>query len=314
MGDDTRSVASRQTSRFEHDNENGGSHHDEDESTYSSEDDYLGDLHHDSESDDEPKRKSRVMVNKNAGFVRIRRIFPDEPQQISRRASMVPGFIMPNVDEDDDFIPTPVRNKSVISRPSTGGRRSSRQGSVVGRDANGPPTEARKKSVIRPSVLARRPQKPYYEITVAQMQEIRDVFDLFDTDGSASIDPSELRIVMRALGFNLTQEEVLEITKWFDKDDDEDEALSFDEFLYVMAVKLSQQDESAEIKASFALFDVDKRGKVGKRELAKIAKELGDPLTEEDLAMMIHENDFDGDGELGEADWAKIFAAAKMGS
>ncbi|KAJ3015500.1 UNVERIFIED_CONTAM: Calcium-binding component of the spindle pole body (SPB) half-bridge [Siphonaria sp. JEL0065] len=314
-------------------NQQGDENNEEQESVYS-EGDYLGPLS--DEEDDAPKRKSTVLVNRNAGFVRIRRLYEGEKQVVSRRASMVPGFIIHEEDEEDDMesssdIHTPIRSKSVKSPSSSAGKRGGSAKQQKRRESSvaQPPTNWQPGT--RPSVIARRPHKGFYDITTAQAQEIRDVFDLFDTDGetfqpillnpsynvsssltgSASIDPSELRIVMRALGFNLTQGEVLEITKWFDKGEDEDQALSFEEFLYVMAVKLSQKDETAEIKASFALFDVDKRGKIGMRELRKVARDLGDSLTDEDVLMMIQENDFDGDGELGESDWAKIFQAAK---
>ena len=39
------------------------------------------------------------------------------------------------------------------------------------------------------------------ELTDEQKQEIREAFDLFDTDGSGTIDAKELRVAMRALGF-----------------------------------------------------------------------------------------------------------------
>ena len=39
------------------------------------------------------------------------------------------------------------------------------------------------------------------EISEEQKQEIKEAFDLFDTDGSGSIDAKELKVAMRALGF-----------------------------------------------------------------------------------------------------------------
>ena len=39
------------------------------------------------------------------------------------------------------------------------------------------------------------------ELTEEQKQEIKEAFDLFDTDGSGSIDPKELRAAMQSLGF-----------------------------------------------------------------------------------------------------------------
>ena len=44
--------------------------------------------------------------------------------------------------------------------------------------------------------------------TPQQKQEIMDIFELFDADDGGSIDAKELKIAMRALGFEPTDEEV----------------------------------------------------------------------------------------------------------
>ena len=44
-------------------------------------------------------------------------------------------------------------------------------------------------------------------LTEEQKQEIREAFDLFDTDGSGTIDAKELKVAMRALGFEPKKEE-----------------------------------------------------------------------------------------------------------
>ena len=38
-------------------------------------------------------------------------------------------------------------------------------------------------------------------LTEDEIDEIKEAFDLFDTDGSGSIDPKELRAAMQSLGF-----------------------------------------------------------------------------------------------------------------
>ena len=45
-----------------------------------------------------------------------------------------------------------------------------------------------------------------FELTEEQKQEIREAFDLFDTDGSGTIDAKELKVAMRALGFEPKKE------------------------------------------------------------------------------------------------------------
>ena len=42
--------------------------------------------------------------------------------------------------------------------------------------------------------------KKQKELTEEQKQEIKEAFDLFDTDGSGNIDVKELTIAMKALG------------------------------------------------------------------------------------------------------------------
>ncbi|CAI0553594.1 unnamed protein product, partial [Linum tenue] len=43
-------------------------------------------------------------------------------------------------------------------------------------------------------------------LTQQKKQEIKEAFDLFDTDGSGTIDAKELNVAMRALGFEMTEE------------------------------------------------------------------------------------------------------------
>ena len=53
------------------------------------------------------------------------------------------------------------------------------------------------------SASKRTPANKKTELTDEQRQEIREAFDLFDTDGSGTIDAKELKVAMRALGFEL---------------------------------------------------------------------------------------------------------------
>ena len=46
------------------------------------------------------------------------------------------------------------------------------------------------------------------ELTKEQLEEIKEAFNLFDTDHSGTIDIRELKAAMRALGFEVKKEEV----------------------------------------------------------------------------------------------------------
>ena len=67
------------------------------------------------------------------------------------------------------------------------------------------------------------------ELTEEQKQEIKEAFDLFDTDGSGSIDAKELKVAMRALGFEPKKEEIQKMIQ--DVDDDGSGTIEFPESL-----------------------------------------------------------------------------------
>lgn len=57
-----------------------------------------------------------------------------------------------------------------------------------------------------PMLAQRSRRRPRVEMTEEQKQEIREAFDLFDTDKSGSIDYHELKVAIRALGFDVKKE------------------------------------------------------------------------------------------------------------
>lgn len=55
------------------------------------------------------------------------------------------------------------------------------------------------------------------DLSEDQKQEIKEAFELFDTDKDGSIDYHELKVAMRALGFDLKKAEVLKLLRDHDK-------------------------------------------------------------------------------------------------
>ena len=92
-------------------------------------------------------------------------------------------------------------------------------------------------------------------LTEEQKQEIREAFDLFDTDGSGTIDAKELKVAMRALGFEPKKEEIKKMIADIDKDGSG--TIDFEEFLQMMTAKMGERDSREEIMKAFRLFDDD---------------------------------------------------------
>merc|ERR1739848_761884 len=106
-------------------------------------------------------------------------------------------------------------------------------------------------------------------------QEIREAFDLFDTDGSGAIDAKELKVAMRALGFEPKKEEVKKMISDIDK------------FMMMMTAKMGEKDSREEIIKAFRLFDDDETGRISFKNLKRVAKELGETMTDEELQEMV---------------------------
>ena len=141
-------------------------------------------------------------------------------------------------------------------------------------------------------------------LTEEQKQEIREAFDLFDTDGSGTIDAKELKVSMRALGFEPKKEEIAKMMHEVDKDGSG--TITFEDFLKLMTAKMGERDGKEEILKAFRLFDDDDTGKISFKNLKRVAKELGETMTDEELQEMIEEADRDGDGEVNEEEFFRI--------
>merc|ERR1711934_946614 len=89
------------------------------------------------------------------------------------------------------------------------------------------------------------------ELSDQQKVEIKEAFELFDTDGSGSIASGELKVAMKALGFEPKEGEIEQMIK--NVDDDGDGEMDYDDFERMMQKKILSKDQKDDLMKAFHL-------------------------------------------------------------
>ncbi len=92
-----------------------------------------------------------------------------------------------------------------------------------------------------------------HQLTLEQIEDFREAFSLFDSDGDGAITTKDLAQVMRALGQKPTEAELQQMIT--DHDADGSGTIEFPEFLEMMGRKLKDVDSEFEIREAFRVFD-----------------------------------------------------------
>ena len=141
-------------------------------------------------------------------------------------------------------------------------------------------------------------------LTEDEVEEIKEAFDLFDTDGSGSIDPKELRAAMQSLGFEAKNQTIYQMINDLDKNKSGN--IDFEEFLDMMTARMSDRDTRDDINKVFRLFDEEGSQTITIKNLRKVAKELGETMSEDELMEMINRADSNNDGAVSMDDFYNI--------
>ncbi|CAN0898227.1 Calmodulin-like protein 8 [Linum grandiflorum] len=140
-----------------------------------------------------------------------------------------------------------------------------------------------------------------------QIQEFREAFCLIDKNGDGFITVEELAMLIQTVdGHPKKPREVRDMIS--DVDFLGNEAISFNDFLNVMARKM-EENAGDELKEAFKVFDRDQDGFISPVELREVMMDMGERLTEDEALHMIREADFDGDGRVNYDEFAKMMSS-----
>ena len=145
------------------------------------------------------------------------------------------------------------------------------------------------------------------ELSDDQLNEIRDSFDLFDRDGTGTIGADDLWVVMRALGCEPRKEDMKKMVGEVDQENTGQ--ISFDGYLQIVLNKMVERPGHDDILKAFRLFDREGSGAVSFAQLKRIAQQIGETISDEELHEMIAEADRKGSGVVDEEDFVKIITS-----
>ncbi|XP_062197463.1 uncharacterized protein LOC133900370 [Phragmites australis] len=147
------------------------------------------------------------------------------------------------------------------------------------------------------------------QLSKEQIDEFREAFSLFDKDGDGTITTKELGTVMRSLGQSPTEAELQDMVDEVDADGSG--AIDFHEFLTLLARKMRDAGADDELREAFRVFDQDQNGFISRDELRHVLENLGERLSDYELAEMLREADVDGDGQINYTEFAKVMMAKR---
>lgn len=125
------------------------------------------------------------------------------------------------------------------------------------------------------------PPKEESNLNAEEIEEIKEAFDLFDTDGSGTIDPDEIQDALELLN----EDRRSTVYRLLRSICEEGRKLTFEEFIAYVDDKLGDKTSRQGISNIFSLFTDGET--ISVVDMIKISKELGEAMTREQIEKAI---------------------------
>eukprot|EP00826_Nyctotherus_ovalis_P058058 TRINITY_DN7959_c0_g4_i1.p1 TRINITY_DN7959_c0_g4~~TRINITY_DN7959_c0_g4_i1.p1 ORF type:complete len:168 (-),score=76.31 TRINITY_DN7959_c0_g4_i1:34-537(-) len=118
-------------------------------------------------------------------------------------------------------------------------------------------------------------------ISEKEIEELKEAFNLLDIDGSGCINSEEMRKAMDSLGLEMRKPYVYAMLAGLEKE------ATFEEFVGRVKGQLEFKDEREKVERAFEMFDEDNSQSINLSDLTKMAKDLGENVSKEELREII---------------------------
>ena len=105
------------------------------------------------------------------------------------------------------------------------------------------------------------------------VEEIREAFNLFDTDGSRTIEPKKLKETFERLEFQTKSPTIYQMIAQMDTEENKN-GIYFDDFMDAISKNLSDKYSMSGVKKIFDLFDQDQTNSINLNNLKKVVEKL----------------------------------------
>merc|ERR1712236_205305 len=146
--------------------------------------------------------------------------------------------------------------------------------------------------------------------TEDQVEDFKEVFQLFDTKGDGLIQVNQVGEVLRALGTNPTEGEVKKLVQSTVSVDGPDTRVTFETFLPMLQGVSSKpiRDTADDFVEGLKHFDKEGNGLISAVELRHLLTGLGEKMSEEEVELLIHGKE-DSQGNINYEEFVKMVLA-----
>merc|ERR1712203_438493 len=148
--------------------------------------------------------------------------------------------------------------------------------------------------------------------TEDQVEDFKEVFQLFDTKGDGLIQVTQVGDVLRALGQNPTEGDVKKLVQSTNSKGGPDARVTFETFLPLLQAVSGKKitDTVDDFVEGLRHFDKEGNGRISAIELRHLLTGLGEKMSEEEVEQLIHGKE-DSQGNINYEEFVKMVLAKK---